>query len=70
MTQGACATCGGALLHDATCLVCAFRPSDLSLPRHIGPYPVLRRIGVGGMGTVYAGQQGCPSREVAIKVIT
>jgi len=69
MTQGACATCGGLLLHDATCLVCAFQSSDLSLPRHIGPYPVLRQIGVGGMGTVYAGQQACPSREVAIKVI-
>jgi len=56
-------------LRDTPCFACAARPSDLDLPEQIGPYPILREIGTGGMGSVYAGLQHCPSRQVAIKVI-
>ena len=41
-----------------------------SIPDRIGPYRVLRVLGEGGMGTVYAAMQEEPvRREVAIKVI-
>ncbi|HET6332296.1 MAG TPA: serine/threonine protein kinase [Polyangiales bacterium] len=50
-------------------IACAARPHAFELPEWIGPYPILRAIGSGGMGSVYAGKQHCPAREVAIKVI-
>jgi serine/threonine protein kinase len=41
-----------------------------SLPDHIGPYRILGRIGEGGMGTVYLGEQVHPMRrKVAVKVL-
>ena len=40
----------------------------LDLPARIGPYRVMRRLGEGGMGTVYLGL-GDDGRKVAIKVI-
>jgi serine/threonine protein kinase len=41
-----------------------------ALPEQIGPYRVLERIGVGGMGDVFRAQQRTPiRREVAIKSI-
>ena len=43
--------------------------SDEGLPTQIGPYRVLRRIGAGGMGTVYEAEQENPRRIVALKVV-
>ncbi|MBO2454960.1 protein kinase [Actinomadura barringtoniae] len=40
----------------------------LDMPARIGPYQVMRRLGEGGMGTVYLGL-GDDGRKVAIKVI-
>jgi tetratricopeptide (TPR) repeat protein/predicted Ser/Thr protein kinase len=39
------------------------------LPREIGPFKVLRKIGEGGMGVVFLAQQEHPTRMVALKVI-
>jgi len=39
------------------------------VPRQIGPYRVLRRLGTGGMGTVFEAQQDRPKRSVALKVL-
>jgi len=38
-------------------------------PSTIGPYTILRRIGQGGMGSVYEAQQENPRRVVALKMI-
>src|SRR5262245_34996962 len=38
-------------------------------PARIGRYRVLRRIGTGGMGTVYEAEEDSPRRRVALKVI-
>ncbi len=40
-----------------------------ALPARIGNYRILRRIGQGGMGTVYEAQQSNPRRTIALKVI-
>ncbi|HMI50953.1 MAG TPA: protein kinase [Candidatus Saccharimonadales bacterium] len=39
------------------------------LPGEIGHYKIIRRIGEGGMGTVYEAEQDRPRRTVALKVI-
>ena len=70
MTQDACPVCQLPLEQLTAHLGCAARPHAPELPERIGPYPIVRAIGSGGMGSVYAGQQHCPAREVAIKVIS
>ncbi|MFK7962035.1 MAG: protein kinase [Phycisphaerales bacterium] len=39
------------------------------LPETIGPYTVIRQIGVGGMGTVYEVEEDRPRRTLAVKLI-
>jgi eukaryotic-like serine/threonine-protein kinase len=43
--------------------------TDQPLPERLGPFRILGRIGVGGMGTVYAAEQEHPRRRVALKMI-
>ena len=44
-------------------------PGADTVPRRIGPYQVLRRIGVGSMGVVYAARRDGSEDTVALKVI-
>lgn len=39
------------------------------VPERIGRYPVIRRLGSGGMGVVFEAEQLAPRRRVALKVI-
>jgi serine/threonine protein kinase len=39
------------------------------LPDRIGPYRIIRRIGQGGMGSVYEAEEDRPRRRVALKVM-
>ncbi len=38
-------------------------------PQQIGPYKILERLGVGGMGQVLLGESSLPTRKVAIKLM-
>lgn len=40
------------------------------LPDRIGPYDILRKVGAGGMGTVYLGRHIESRHEVAVKVLS
>ncbi|MBU0637754.1 MAG: serine/threonine-protein kinase [Planctomycetes bacterium] len=40
-----------------------------TIPERIGRYRIIRRIGVGGMGVVFEGEQDNPRRTIALKVI-
>jgi len=42
---------------------------DSQIPKHIGAYRIIRRLGAGGMGVVYLAEQANPQRLVAIKVM-
>ena len=71
--------------HIATCPTCQRRaaqfresieavrvastPSSPPLPDKIGSYLILKRLGEGGMGIVYEGEQQTPRRFVAVKVV-
>lgn len=46
-----------------------FRPSSPSVPARLGEFRLLRRIGRGGMGTVYEAYQDSMRRQVALKVL-
>ncbi len=47
------------------------RPADVPrvLPAEIGGFPILRKLGEGGMGIVYEAEQRSPKRRVALKVV-
>lgn len=47
----------------------ASTPATPPLPATIGSYRIIRRLGEGGMGIVYEGEQETPKRLVAIKVV-
>ena len=42
----------------------------MSLPEHIGRYPVARELGRGGMGVVYHAHDPVLDRPVAIKLLS
>ncbi|MGZ0170016.1 MAG: protein kinase domain-containing protein, partial [Planctomycetales bacterium] len=42
---------------------------EAELPDRIGPYDILRKIGSGGMGTVYLGRHVDTQLEAAVKVL-
>lgn len=66
--------CGGdtSLLSDVRSLLAADAEPDalVPLPDRIGGFRIVRRIGAGGMGTVYEAEQESPRRRVALKVMT
>ncbi len=41
----------------------------MNTPDTVGSYRILRKLGEGGMGTVYEAQQESPRRKVAVKVV-
>jgi tRNA A-37 threonylcarbamoyl transferase component Bud32 len=45
------------------------RGEELESPRSIGRYPLLRRLGAGGMGVVYAAYDEILDRRIAIKIL-
>lgn len=71
--------------HVSTCTIChdrakrwtvgveaisaASTPQSAPIPARIGTYVVHRRLGEGGMGIVYEGEQENPKRLVALKLI-
>jgi WD40 repeat protein/predicted Ser/Thr protein kinase len=58
------------LLHSPAAEVrAAFTPAEPALPASIGRYRIVRRLGQGGMGTVYEAVEDDPPRTVAVKVM-
>lgn len=67
-----CSSCqdkAAALKAGIAAVEAASTPRSEPLPSHVGAYRILRRLGQGGMGIVYEGEQQSPKRFVAIKVV-
>jgi hypothetical protein len=54
---------------DPEATVAAADAVPLDAPARVGPYRLLRRIGAGGMGTVYEAEEDGGGRRVALKLI-
>jgi len=68
-TCSACRERAGHLRAGIEALAHAATPPVQPLPERIGAYRIIRRLGEGGMGIVYEGEQETPRRMVAIKVV-
>jgi len=44
--------------------------SDERFPAQVGPWQIVRKLGAGGMGTVYLGRHGETGQEAAVKVLS
>lgn len=67
-----CASCqarAAVFQTSITAIADSATPAIPPLPDQIGPYKIHRRLGHGGMGIVYEGEQQSPRRRVAIKVL-
>lgn len=53
----------------SSALASAMSPADEEPPPRIGPYSIVRRVAVGGMGVVYLAEQSSPKRTVAVKLL-
>ncbi|MBI4717677.1 MAG: serine/threonine protein kinase [Planctomycetes bacterium] len=64
-----CRTRAAALRAGIDGIASAATPTSTPLPQRIGSYVIQRRLGEGGMGIVYEGEQQTPRRQVAVKVV-
>lgn len=63
-------TISDGMLSNLLSSVAGLRPRDEGgIPKEIGAYRVIRRLGAGSMGTVYEAQEEHPPRTVAIKLL-
>ncbi len=70
VTAGAAELIARDMVHSALAHQDGPAPSpDAPLPERIGEYRITRRIGAGGMGTVYEAEQSEPRRRVALKTL-
>ena len=82
MNSEPCPDCGAALKPGTPlCSACllsagqATEPSEpvstglIALPCDFGPYRLLRKLGAGGMGVVYEGEERASGRRLALKVL-
>ncbi|MFK7884178.1 MAG: protein kinase [Phycisphaerales bacterium] len=58
-----------ALIDSGSHLTSAHAHQTLPDSGSIGPFKIIRLIGEGGMGVVYAAEQDAPNRRVAVKII-
>ncbi|MCA8955760.1 MAG: protein kinase [Planctomycetes bacterium] len=59
----------GMLGEDATTHAAPSTRVDTEMPRELGDFQLLRRLGAGGMGVVYLAEERALGRKVALKVV-